>query len=89
MSAETWSPTSLRTTINAASTARSVFVAPADKLIGRDVEILATIIESPARHDVDVWTYFRDLVVKLAGGWPHSRLDELLLEHWHALHAPA
>ena len=51
--------------------------------------ILATVIETAARHDVDVWTYFRDLIVKLAGGWPQSRLDELLPERWQALHAPA
>lgn len=49
---------------------------------------LCTVIETAARHKLDVWAYFRDIVVKLTDDWPQSRLDELLPDRWRDLHAP-
>jgi transposase len=48
--------------------------------------ILCTVLESAARHDVDLGLYLRDVMLKLASGWPHARLDELLPHRWRELH---
>jgi hypothetical protein len=45
--------------------------------------------ESVARHDLDLGLYLRDVMLKLASGWPHARLDELLPHCWRELHAAA
>jgi transposase len=49
--------------------------------------ILCTVLESAARHDLDLGLYLRDVMLKLASGWPHARLDELLPHRWRELHA--
>jgi transposase len=49
--------------------------------------ILCTVLESAARHELDLGLYLRDVMLKLASGWPQSRLDELLPHRWRALHA--
>ena len=35
----------------------------------------------------DPWEYLRDVLTKLSGGWPHSRLGELLPGPWLAAQA--
>jgi hypothetical protein len=36
---------------------------------------------------VDSYAYLIDVLNKLAAGWPQSRIDELLPEHWAAARA--
>jgi hypothetical protein len=47
------------------------------------------VLESAARHALDLGLYLRDVMLKLASGWPHARLDELLPHRWRDLHATA
>ena len=47
------------------------------------------MLESAARHELDLGLYLRDVMFKLASGWPQSRLDELLPHRWRELHATA
>lgn len=51
--------------------------------------ILCTVIESAARHGLDLRLYLQDVLLKLASGWPPERLDELLPHRWRTLHADA
>lgn len=53
--------------------------------------ILCTVLESAARHGLDLglYLYLRDVMLKLAAGWPQARLDELLPHRWRELHANA
>lgn len=51
--------------------------------------ILCTVLESAARHGLDLRLYLRDVLMKIADGWPQSRLDELLPHRWRELHAEA
>ena len=41
------------------------------------------------RHGLDLGLYLRDVMLKLASGWPQSRLDEFLPHRWRELHAQA
>jgi transposase len=47
------------------------------------------VLESAARHGLDLRLYLRDVFMKIASGWPQSRLDELLPHRWRELHAEA
>jgi transposase len=49
--------------------------------------IISTVIETAARHGVDVWRYIYDVLIKISSGWPNRRLEELLPENWQKLHA--
>ena len=49
--------------------------------------ILYSILGSCALAGVDPWAYLRDVLDKLAGNWPHHRLDELLPAQWKTLYA--
>jgi transposase len=51
--------------------------------------IILTILETAARQGVDLQQYLHDVLVKISGGWPLSRLDELLPQPWAAAHAQA
>jgi hypothetical protein len=51
--------------------------------------ILCTVIESAARHGLELPLYLQDILLKLASGWPPERLDELLPHRWRELHADA
>ena len=44
--------------------------------------IIHTVVESAVRHGLDVEAYLRDVLLKLASGWPNKRLDELLPHCW-------
>ncbi len=48
---------------------------------------LYTVLESAARHGLNLRLYLRDVILKIAGGWPQSRLDELLPHRWLVLFA--
>lgn len=49
---------------------------------------ILTVLESAARHGLDLYQYLYDVLVKLSSGWPNRRLDELLPHRWRELHAP-
>ena len=51
--------------------------------------IILTVLETAARQGVDLQQYLYDVLVKIAGGWPQSRLDELLPQNWAAARAQA
>jgi transposase len=51
--------------------------------------IILTLLETAARQGVDLQQYLHDVLVKIAAGWPQSRLDELLPEPWAAARAQA
>ena len=53
----------------------------------RRAAILYSVLGSCALADVDPWAYLHDVLGKLAGNWPHQRLDELLPAQWKTLHA--
>lgn len=53
------------------------------------LRILCTVLEWAARHDLDLGLYLRDVMLRLASGWPHARLDELLPHRWRELHVTA
>lgn len=46
--------------------------------------VIYTIIESAVLHGHEPWTYMRDVLIKLAAGWPRRRLHELLPDRWTA-----
>lgn len=49
---------------------------------GERAAIILSVLETAARAGLDVRAYLHDLLVKLSAGWPMSRLDDLLPEHW-------
>lgn len=53
----------------------------------RRAAIIATVLESATRHDLDLWQYLYDILVKLSSGWLNKRLEELLPHRWRELHA--
>jgi len=42
-----------------------------------------TVLGTCHLHGVDPQAYLTDVIVKLQGGWPKSRIDELLPPQWH------
>jgi transposase len=48
-----------------------------------------TLTRTCAMHGVAPQPYLTDVLTKLAAGWPHKRLDELLPDRWLQLHAPS
>jgi len=50
--------------------------------------ILYSLLRTCALQGVDTYAYLIDVLEKLAGGWPASRIDELLPEQWAASRAP-
>ena len=51
---------------------------------GKRAAILLSVIKTAERAGVDLRAYIHDVLVKIAGGWPMSRLDELLPKNWAA-----
>jgi transposase len=51
---------------------------------GERAAIIMTVLETAARAGVDLREYLHDLLVKISGGWPMARLDELLPDNWAA-----
>jgi transposase len=49
---------------------------------GERAAILYTIMGSCTLADVNPWEYLRDVLDKIANGWPNKRLDELLPANW-------
>lgn len=54
---------------------------------GERAAIILTVLETAKRAGVDLRPYLHDVLVKIAGGWPHARLDELLPREWAAARA--
>ena len=51
--------------------------------------ILYTVLVSCALHEIEPWAYVKDVLEKLAAGWPNRRLDALLPDAWAAEHPHA
>jgi len=49
---------------------------------GKRAAILLSVIHTAERAGVDLRAYLHDVLVKIAGGWPMSRIDELLPHNW-------
>jgi transposase len=49
--------------------------------------VLCTVLETAARHQLDIGAYLRDVLIKISGDWPMNRLEELLPENWQRTHA--
>lgn len=49
---------------------------------GERAAVILSVLETAERAGVDLRAYVHDVLVKLAGGWKMSRLDELLPENW-------
>lgn len=54
---------------------------------GERAAIIMTVLETAARAGIDLRDYLHDLLVKISGGWPMARLDDLLPENWAAARA--
>ena len=54
---------------------------------GKRAAIILTVLESAARHELDLRAYIHDLLVKLSSGWPNRRLEELLPHRWRERNA--
>ncbi len=54
---------------------------------GERAAIIATVLESAVRHELDPSLYVRDILIKISSGWPNRRLEELLPHRWRDLHA--
>jgi hypothetical protein len=50
---------------------------------------LYSIVRTCDMHDADTYAYLIDVFGKLASGWPASRIDELLPDHWAAARVAA
>lgn len=50
--------------------------------------ILYSLIASCKLAGIDAGAYLRDVMIKIAGGWPQSKIGELTPENWAKLHAP-
>lgn len=51
---------------------------------GERAAIILTVLETAKRAGVDLRAYLHDVLVKIAGGWPRAKLDELLPHSWAA-----
>lgn len=49
--------------------------------------VLYSVLGTCRLNGVEPWSYIRDVLEKLAGGWPNSRLEELLPPNWAAARA--
>jgi hypothetical protein len=49
--------------------------------------VLYTVLRTCALHRVDAYSYLKDVLDKLAGGWPQERIAELLPDAWAASQA--
>ena len=48
--------------------------------------VLYSLTRSCDQHHVPIAPYLTDVLTKLASGWSHSRINELLPDRWKALH---
>ena len=49
---------------------------------GERTAIILTVLETAARHGVDLRSYLHDILVRISGGIKLANLDELLPENW-------
>src|SRR5690606_6773944 len=52
---------------------------------GERAAIMYSLIRTCELNDVEPWEYLRDVLMRLAAGWPEERLGELLPHRWSAL----
>ena len=55
---------------------------------GERAAIIYTVLGSCKTAGVDPFAYLRDVLEKIANGWPAKRIDELLPQAWSAARAP-
>jgi hypothetical protein len=48
-----------------------------------------TVLATCALHEVDPWAYVKDVLEKIAGGWPQREIDRLLPDRWIEEHPEA
>jgi len=48
-----------------------------------------TLIATCTLHEIDPWAYLADVLQKIAAGWPHRDLDQLLPDSWSRSHPDA
>jgi hypothetical protein len=48
-----------------------------------------TILATCTLHELDPWAYVKDVLEKIAGGWPQREIDRLLPEAWAREHPEA
>jgi len=54
----------------------------------RNAAVVYSLLGCCNLENVNPWLYLRDVLQKLASGWLHSRIDELLPHQWKSLHYP-
>jgi hypothetical protein len=55
----------------------------------RNAAVHYTLIATCRLHGIDAQAYLADIYAKIAGGWPHARLAELLPDAWLHAHPDA
>ena len=55
---------------------------------GERAATILTVLETADRQGVDLRAYVTDVLMKIAGGWKNSRIDELLPENWKPTSPP-
>ena len=48
-----------------------------------------TLIASATLHEIDPWLYLKDLLERIAAGWPQRQIDALLPDRWRVDHPDA
>ncbi len=51
--------------------------------------IAYSVLASCRLHELDPWAYVKDVLEKIAGGWPNAELDQLLPDRWAEAHPEA
>lgn len=75
--------------IRALALGRKNFLFAGSHEAARRIAIGYSLTRSCAMHGVPPQPYLTDILTKLAGNWPQSRLDELLPDKWMKLHGAA
>ena len=55
---------------------------------GERAAIIYTVLGSCKTAGVDPFAYLRDVLEKIANGWPAKRIDELLPQAWSVARSP-
>lgn len=75
--------------IRALALGRKNFLFAGSHQAANRIAIGYSLTRTCAMHDVPPQPYLTDILTKLAGNWPQSRLDELLPDKWMKLHGAA
>ncbi|MFC1610660.1 transposase domain-containing protein [Myxococcota bacterium] len=55
---------------------------------GERAAIIFSVLSSCALAGAEPWSYLKDVLEKIANGWPSKRIDELLPAAWQAARDP-